>query len=206
MPHAAVRHGDRRGTRDPHLPHLRNVACDHVVNGRPVPAGSTSPYPGPSPYGPTRAPRRLAATPGVPRAGRYFPPEEVARRTFGAVLDTSGSMGRTLLGEALGAIASRAGAPDVPAARVVFCDAAPHDAGYLPVPDLAGRVRAHGRGGTVPRPGVGPLRRADGFPPAAPVPVSTGGWCDYRGCRASTPAWSRGVRGCRSPPGDRSSA
>jgi predicted metal-dependent peptidase len=125
-----------------------------------------------------RPSRRQAATPGIPRAGRYFPPEEVARCTFGVVLDTSASMDRVLLGKALGAIASYAVARDVPAARVVFCDAAPHDAGYLPVTEIAGRVRVHGRGGTVLQPGIDLLQRADDFPPGAPVLVITDGWCD----------------------------
>ncbi|MEU4878215.1 hypothetical protein [Streptomyces sp. NPDC021608] len=125
-----------------------------------------------------RPARRQASTPDIPRAGRWFPPEEVARCTFGVVLDTSGSMDRTLLGKALGAIASYAEARDVPAARVVFCDAAPHDAGYLPVADIAGRVRVHGRGGTVLQPGVDLLHRADDFPPGAPLLVITDGWCD----------------------------
>ncbi|MFC9083518.1 hypothetical protein ACFTY7_42410 [Streptomyces sp. NPDC057062] len=125
-----------------------------------------------------RPSRRQSSTPDIPRAGRYFPPEEVARCTFGVVLDTSGSMDRVLLGKALGAIASYAGARDVPAARVVFCDAAPHDAGYLPVTDIAGRVRVHGRGGTVLQPGIDLLHRARDFPPGAPVLVITDGWCD----------------------------
>ncbi|KUO19860.1 vWA domain-containing protein [Streptomyces dysideae] len=125
-----------------------------------------------------RPSRRQSSTPHIPRAGHYFPPEEIARCTFGVVLDTSGSMDRVLLGKALGAIASYAGARDVPAARVVFCDAAPHDAGYVPVTDIAGRVRVHGRGGTVLQPGIDLLQRADDFPPGAPVLVITDGWCD----------------------------
>jgi predicted metal-dependent peptidase len=125
-----------------------------------------------------RPARRQASTPDIPRAGRWFPPEEVPRCTFGVVLDTSASMDRTLLGKALGAIASYAEARDVPAARVVFCDAAPHDAGYLPVTEIAGRVRVHGRGGTVLQPGIDLLHRARDFPPGAPVLVITDGWCD----------------------------
>ncbi|MGK3942098.1 hypothetical protein ABK046_27115 [Streptomyces caeruleatus] len=125
-----------------------------------------------------RPARRQSSTPDIPRAGRYFPPEEIARCTFGVVLDTSGSMSRTLLGKALGAIASYAEARDVPAARVVFCDAAPHDAGYLPVTEIAERVRVHGRGGTVLQPGIDLLHRADDFPASAPVLVITDGWCD----------------------------
>lgn len=125
-----------------------------------------------------RPSRRQSSTPDIPRAGRYFPPEEIARCTFGVVLDTSGSMDRTLLGKALGAIASYAGARDVPAARVIFCDTAPHDAGFVPVTEIAGRVRVHGRGGTVLQPGIDLLHRADDFPPGAPVLVITDGWCD----------------------------
>lgn len=125
-----------------------------------------------------RPSRRQASTPDIPRAGRWFPPEEVARCTFGVVLDTSGSMNSVLLGKALGAIASYAGSRDVPAARVVCCDAAPYDAGYLPVAEIAGRVRVRGRGGTVLQPGIDLLQRADDFPPGAPVLVITDGWCD----------------------------
>ncbi|MGA4954619.1 vWA domain-containing protein [Streptomyces lavendulocolor] len=125
-----------------------------------------------------RPARRQASTPDIPRAGRYFPPEEVARCTFGVVLDTSGSMDRRLLGKALGAIASYAEARDVPAARVVFCDAAAYDAGYLAPTEIAGRVRVRGRGGTVLQPGVDLLQRADDFPPGAPVLIITDGCCD----------------------------
>ncbi|WP_329261085.1 hypothetical protein OG223_42635 [Streptomyces sp. NBC_01478] len=125
-----------------------------------------------------RPSRRQSSTPDIPRAGHWFPPEEIPRCTFGVVLDTSGSMDRALLGKALGAIASYAEARDVPAARVVFCDAAPHDAGYVAVTDIAGRVRVHGRGGTVLQPGIDLLHRADDFPPGAPVLVITDGWCD----------------------------
>ncbi|MFD7441059.1 hypothetical protein [Streptomyces sp. NPDC059909] len=125
-----------------------------------------------------RPARRQASTPDIPRAGRYFPPEETARCTFGVVLDTSGSMDRRLLGKALGAIASYAEARDVPAARVVFCDAAAYDAGYLPPTEIAGRVRVRGRGGTALQPGIDLLHRAEDFPRTAPVLVITDGYCD----------------------------
>ncbi|MCT2592997.1 hypothetical protein LHJ74_28140 [Streptomyces sp. N2-109] len=125
-----------------------------------------------------RPARRQASTPDIPRAGRYFPPEEAERCTFGVVLDTSGSMDRRLLGKALGAIASYAESRDVPAARVVFCDAAPFDAGYLPATEIAARVRVRGRGGTVLQPGVELLLAAEDFPPGAPVLLITDGACD----------------------------
>jgi predicted metal-dependent peptidase len=87
-------------------------------------------------------------------------------------------MDRMLLGKALGAIASYATARDVPRARVVFCDAAAYDAGYLPVEEISGRVRVRGRGGTVLQPGLNLLDRADDFPTDAPVLIITDGYCD----------------------------
>ncbi|ROR43651.1 DUF2201 family putative metallopeptidase [Kitasatospora cineracea] len=125
-----------------------------------------------------RPSRRQSASPDIPRAGRHHPYEETPRCTFGVLLDTSASMDRTLLGKALGAIASYAAARDVPAARVVYCDAAPHDAGYLPVAELAGRVRVRGRGGTVLQPGVDLLARAPDFPATAPLLIITDTDCD----------------------------
>ncbi|WP_327006207.1 hypothetical protein OHA72_02270 [Dactylosporangium sp. NBC_01737] len=126
-----------------------------------------------------RPSRRQSSTPGIPRPGWLWPEEEVERATFGVVLDTSGSMDRSLLGKALGAIASYATARDVPAARVVFCDAAAYDAGYLGVADIAGRVRIKGRGGTILQPGVRLLERATDFPADAPILVITDGYCDH---------------------------
>ena len=137
----------------------------HWPGTRSWPAGSRST---------SRPSRRPAPTPGRPdaspvrrtsrgRAGSG--PVELERLpTYGVVLDTSGSMDRELLGKALGAIASYSRARDVPAARVVYCDAAAYDAGYVPVDDIAGRVQVRGRGGTVLQPGVDLLERADDFP------------------------------------------
>jgi predicted metal-dependent peptidase len=125
-----------------------------------------------------RPSRRQAATPGIPRPGWRWPDEQVSRCTFGVVLDTSGSMNHELLGKALGSIASYAVSRDVPAARVVFCDAYPYDVGYLPPEEIAGRVRVRGRGGTVLQPGVDLLERATDFPPTAPILLITDGYCD----------------------------
>lgn len=87
-------------------------------------------------------------------------------------------MDRELLGKALGAIASYSRARDVPAARVVYCDAAAYDAGYVPVDDIAGRVQVRGRGGTVLQPGVDLLERADDFPADGPILLITDAECD----------------------------
>jgi predicted metal-dependent peptidase len=126
----------------------------------------------------SRLSRRSAATPDIPRPGYRLPEELLARRTFGVVLDTSMSMTTTVLGKALGAIASYAAAHDVPAARVVYCDAAAYDAGYLSPDDIADRVRITGRGGTVLQPGIDLIERAKDFPSDGPILVITDGWCD----------------------------
>jgi predicted metal-dependent peptidase len=125
-----------------------------------------------------RPSRRQSSTPDIPRPGRLRPEELVGRRTFGVVLDTSGSMDTVLLGKALGAIAAYATSRDVPAARVVFCDAVAYDAGYLRVEDIAGRVTVRGRGGTVLQPGIRLLENAADFPPAGPILVITDALCD----------------------------
>ncbi len=63
-------------------------------------------------------------------------------------------MSAKLIGYALGAVASYSDAKDAPYTRVIFCDAAAYDAGYLSPEDTAGRVEVKGRGGTVLQPGV----------------------------------------------------
>ncbi|MFF0270140.1 hypothetical protein [Kribbella sp. NPDC004536] len=125
-----------------------------------------------------RASRRQSSTPDIPRPGWIRPVELEHLPTYGVVLDTSGSMDRQLLGKALGAIASYSRARDVPAARVVYCDAAAYDAGYVPVDDIAGRMQVRGRGGTVLQPGVNLLERADDFPVDGPILLITDGQCD----------------------------
>lgn len=125
-----------------------------------------------------RLSRRQSATPDIPRP-RWVPAWGAEDgRTFGVVLDTSGSMDRALLAKALGAIASFSLARDVPLARVVFCDAAPYDQGYLPPEAIADRVKVKGRGGTVLQPGIDLLERAEDFPRDGPVLIITDGFCD----------------------------
>ena len=125
-----------------------------------------------------RASRRQSATPHIPRPGWHLPEELMQSRTFGVVLDTSGSMDRRLLGKALGAIASYAVTRDVQAVRVVFCDAEAHDSGWMHPLDIAGRVRVRGRGGTVLQPGIDLLQDAPDFPRDGPILVITDAWID----------------------------
>src|SRR5205807_2667012 len=78
-----------------------------------------------------RPSRRQSASLDIPRPRWVVREGAEDGRTFGVVLDTSGSMQPRQLGAALGAVASFSVARDVPAARVIFCDAAVYDAGYL---------------------------------------------------------------------------
>ncbi|MEO8130509.1 MAG: VWA-like domain-containing protein, partial [Bryobacteraceae bacterium] len=124
-----------------------------------------------------RLSRRQSSSPEIP-IPRYVNPEQNQSRTFGVVLDTSGSMARTLLAQSLGAIASYAISRDVNAIRLISCDAAAYDHGYMPPEEIADRVLLKGRGGTILQPGIDMLERAIDFPPAAPVLLITDGWCD----------------------------
>lgn len=125
-----------------------------------------------------RPSRRQSSTPDIPRP-RWVPaPDWEEGRTFGVLLDTSGSMDRELLAKALGTIASYSIARDVPAVRVVFCDAATYDQGYLAPEAIAQSVKVRGRGGTILQPGVDLLERAEDFPPDGPLLIITDGACD----------------------------
>ena len=96
-------------------------------------------------------------------------------RTFGVVIDTSGSMSAKDIGIALGAVASYADAKDVPKARVIFCDAQAYDMGYLAPEEMAGRVEVTGRGGTILQPGIDKLEKAKDFPKDGPILIITDG-------------------------------
>lgn len=125
-----------------------------------------------------RPSRRQSSTPGIPRP-RYVLQELPAdSRTFGVIVDTSGSMSIKDIGKALGSIASYAAARDVPYARVIFCDAAAYDAGYMAPEDIAGRVAIRGRGGTCLQPGVDLLERAADFPKDGPILLITDGFIE----------------------------
>jgi predicted metal-dependent peptidase len=126
----------------------------------------------------TRLSRRQSSTPDIPRPMWVPAIDDDAGRTFGVLLDTSGSMDRKLLAKALGAIASYSLARDVTRVRVVFCDVVAHDAGYMQPEVIADRVRVRGRGGTVLQPGVELLEKATDFPTDGPLLIITDGLCD----------------------------
>lgn len=127
-----------------------------------------------------RPSRRQSSTPDIPRPSWIPNQAAMDGRTYGVVLDTSGSMDRGLLAVALGAIASYSISREVPAVRVIFCDAEAYDQGYMKPEDIGGRVKVKGRGGTVLQPGIDLLLRAEDFPPNAPILVITDGYCEER--------------------------
>jgi predicted metal-dependent peptidase len=130
-----------------------------------------------------RPSRRQQATPDLPRP-RWVPDAAAeAETTFAAVIDTSASMDRQLLGKALGAIASYAISREVGRVRVVFCDAAAYDAGWMVPEQLLERVPVQGRGGTRLQPGIDLVEQAEDFPKGGPVLIITDGFCDKFTCR-----------------------
>jgi predicted metal-dependent peptidase len=126
----------------------------------------------------TRLSRRQSSTPDIPRPLWVPLADSQEARTFGVVLDTSGSMDRKLLAKALGAIASYSLSREVGRVRLVFCDAVAYDEGYVAPEVIAERVRVRGRGGTILQPGIDLLEKAEDFPKAGPVLIITDGECD----------------------------
>ncbi|MES2608845.1 MAG: VWA-like domain-containing protein [Pseudomonadota bacterium] len=129
--------------------------------------------------------RRQSATPDIPRPRVGPDTRWLEGRTFGVVLDTSGSMDRHTLAKALGSIASYAQAKEVPAVRVVCCDAAPYDMGYMPAQDIAHRMEIKGRGGTVLQPAITLLEGSADFPREGPLLIITDADCDHLDVRRS---------------------
>lgn len=125
-----------------------------------------------------RPSRRQGSTPDIPRPSYVLQEKDTESRTFGVVIDTSGSMSSAQIGLALGAIASYAVSKDVPFVRIIFCDAQATDAGYLAPEEIAGRVEITGRGGTILQPGIDALEKAKDFPVTGPILVITDGYIE----------------------------
>ena len=137
----------------------------------------------------SRMSRRQNSCPDIPRPAWHHPEEPVEQRIFGVLLDTSGSMERTLLAAALGAIASYSRARDVEHVRVVFCDATAYDQGIMRPDAIAGVVKVRGRGGTVLQPGIDLLDDDPKFPENAPLLIITDGGCDRLNLRGREHAY-----------------
>ncbi len=145
-----------------------------------------------------RPSRRQASTPDIPRP-RYISLDiPVDSRTFGVVIDTSGSMDAKTIGKALGAVASYADAHEVPFARIVFCDACAYDAGYIAPQDIAGHVAVKGRGGTILQPAIDLLEHAADFPKDGPILIITDGGIEDHMDIHHEHAWLL-PQGCRLP-------
>lgn len=126
----------------------------------------------------SRISRRQSSTPDIPRPAWFRPEILQAQQTFAVLLDTSGSMDRHLLAAALGCIASYSISREVGLVRVIFCDAAAYDQGFMQPEEIAGAVRVRGRGGTRLQPGITLLDQDVSFPRSAPVLIITDGACD----------------------------
>jgi len=143
----------------------------------------------------SRASRRQSSTPDIPRPKTVNEVVPDSARTFGVVLDTSGSMEKRLLAQALGSIAGYALSREVQAVRLVFCDATTYDEGYVAPETIAGRVKVRGRGGTVLQPGIDLLEGADDFPKDGPILIITDGQCDrFRSHREHAILTPKGAR------------
>ncbi len=146
-----------------------------------------------------RPSRRQSATPDIPRP-RWSPVIGADdNRTFGVILDTSGSMDRALLAKALGTISSYSVARDVALVRVVFCDATYYDQGYMSPETIAGRVKVRGRGGTVLQPALDYLEKTPDFPKDGPLLIITDGYCDRLRVRHSREHAFLMPKGCSLP-------
>ena len=125
-----------------------------------------------------RPSRRQSATPDTPRPRFIDPEDERVTRTFGVIIDSSGSMERDDLGKALGAVVAYSQAQGVKEVRLVYCDAQPYDEGFVAVDALASRVQVRGRGGTVLQPAVNLLQGRADFPKDCPILIITDGLCE----------------------------
>lgn len=125
-----------------------------------------------------RPSRRQSATPDIPKPSYLLQEKDMESRTFGVIIDTSGSVSSKQIGLALGAVASYAVSKEVPFVRIIFCDADATDAGYMAPEDIAGRVEVTGRGGTILQEGVNALERAKDFPAKGPILIITDGWIE----------------------------
>lgn len=125
-----------------------------------------------------RPSRRQSSTPDTPRPRFIDPQDERATRTFGVIIDSSGSMEREDLGKALGAVVAYSQAQGVKEVRLVYCDAQPYDEGFVAVEALASRVQVRGRGGTVLQPAVNLLQGRADFPKDCPILLITDGGCE----------------------------
>ncbi|MBQ9361779.1 MAG: hypothetical protein IJT96_12160 [Lachnospiraceae bacterium] len=123
-----------------------------------------------------RPSRRQSCTPDIPRP-RFVPVEDESR-TFGVIIDTSGSMTAKEIGIALGAVVSYSEERDISYVRLVFSDADSYDCGYVEPGELAGRVEVKGRGGTVLQPAVDLLEKAADFPKNGPILIITDGYIE----------------------------
>lgn len=126
----------------------------------------------------SRASRRQSSTPDIPRPAYVKPEYDKKTRTFGVILDTSGSMDLNLLGKCIGSIIAYASAQEVKYVRIIYCDAQPYDEGFVEISTLIHKVKVKGRGGTELQPAVDLLINSKDFPENAPILILTDGFIE----------------------------
>lgn len=123
-----------------------------------------------------RMSRRQCTTPDIPRPSYVKRQKSGRTKTFGVVIDTSGSMTKDVIGKCLGVIHSYSLASNVDEVRLVYCDVVPYDVGFISVESLKNRVEVQGRGGTYLQPAVNLLLSDAEFPDDAPILILTDGF------------------------------
>jgi predicted metal-dependent peptidase len=126
----------------------------------------------------SRPSRRQSSTPDIIRPKYVTPTDEHSTRTFGVIIDTSGSMNIKLLGKCLGAITSYANANEVKFVRLICCDVVPYDEGFVQIEMLAQKYKMRGRGGTIIQKAVDYLEIQKDFPQTAPILILTDGYIE----------------------------
>jgi predicted metal-dependent peptidase len=126
----------------------------------------------------SRQSRRQQSTPDIPRPRYALPQLPEGQNVLGVVLDTSGSMSNSLIGQCLGVVSSLAQQYNIRQIRLVFCDAQPYDEGYVAPERLTKPMQVRGRGGTRLQPAVNLLETAKDFPKDAPLLILTDGFIE----------------------------
>lgn len=120
----------------------------------------------------SRLSRRQASTPDIIRPAYEC---TFSDKTFGVIIDTSGSMSSKDIGKALGSVVSYAVSKEVQSIRLVFCDAKAYDQGYVNPNEIAYKVEVKGRGGTRVQAAIDLLIKTNDFPNDAPILIITDG-------------------------------
>ena len=109
------------------------------------------------------------ATPDIPRPGYAYYEQDLESRTFGVVVDTSGSMSAKQIGMALGSIASYAAGERCSVRENHFLRCQSDGCGISGTGRYCRPGKSHGTRRTILQPGVDCLEQANDFPKDGPI-------------------------------------